>query len=594
MGNAVPHEPLNDTVGENSSLEQTKAETDIEIVQNGPTRGKPVQNSVQNKSDTDMWRFDYLLRRLHLKSGDFTVDTVADVKQDSGTFIPQKTIEMNCNTNAEEKELEKSAKAASKSRFSMSFSRSVPGRTNGLSTEPISGTAKLQTNQESASVNTASVDKVNLQESSSQKGSSAQKHQQLSTESSDAAEPPEKETEQPKQKEVSFFDKLFKQGEKGKLQNENQGDLKSAESQDPAAADKEATELIHRLDSVQQYLETGEGNKDHITPSNVDNVSQNPTPAKSSENLKESEKDNKAETPADDKSVMNFFKTLVTPTKPSSKTEHDPQQASDEKKVNGEHKEAATKGHKLEQKAAPQQEVSKTKDAESPEKTKPEKAPTQSPFGKLFKQKTIKEVPQVEQENVTSTTDAKSVKITSQPQTEISKQEGKSPESAQKAKSEEEVKPAKKSFLNFFKQMSVKEDEKHADSVDSPAKNSDWKESGLTEDPAKKGPEAREISVQPAKKGKDNSKQKKSAPEVNQEEPQRTKSLEALPPTQQPNTNTVPIPNGNNIKTKETPEKRLEKKQSFGVFLKQLGGKKTADVAVQTDPVVIYPAGKAK
>ncbi|XP_067904894.1 breast carcinoma-amplified sequence 1 isoform X3 [Heterodontus francisci] len=557
MGTAISHEPLSDPVAESSALEQPTAETGTEIVQNGPALGKHLQNSVQNKSDT--------------------VDTLADVKQDTGTFTSQKTIEMSANTNAEEKGLEKSANTVSKSRFSMSFSRSVPGRTIGPSTEPISGTAKLQTNQESISVNTASVDKLNLQESSSQKGSSAQKQQQLSTESSDAAEHTEKETEQPKQKEVSFFDKLFKQGDKGKLQNENQGDLKTAESQDPAAADKEATELIHRLDSVHQYLETGDNNKDQTTSSNGDKVSQN-LASKSSENVKDSEKDNKAETPADDKSVMNFFKTLVTPTKSSSKTELDTQQASDDKKkVNGEQKEAAAKPHKLEQKAAEQLETSKT-DADSSDKAKLEKAPTQSPFGKLFKQKTIKEVPQVsasqkvEQENETSKSDAKSEKGTSQPQKQISKQESKSPESVQKVKSEEEeVKPAKKGFLNFFKQM----------------------DSGLADDPAKKGPEITENSVQPAKKGKDNSKQKKTAPEGNQEEPQKTKSVEALPPTEQPNTILVPIPNGNNIKTKETP-KKLEKKQTFGLFIKQLGGKKTADVAVQTDPVVIYPAGKAK
>ncbi|XP_067904893.1 breast carcinoma-amplified sequence 1 isoform X2 [Heterodontus francisci] len=573
MGTAISHEPLSDPVAESSALEQPTAETGTEIVQNGPALGKHLQNSVQNKSDT--------------------VDTLADVKQDTGTFTSQKTIEMSANTNAEEKGLEKSANTVSKSRFSMSFSRSVPGRTIGPSTEPISGTAKLQTNQESISVNTASVDKLNLQESSSQKGSSAQKQQQLSTESSDAAEHTEKETEQPKQKEVSFFDKLFKQGDKGKLQNENQGDLKTAESQDPAAADKEATELIHRLDSVHQYLETGDNNKDQTTSSNGDKVSQN-LASKSSENVKDSEKDNKAETPADDKSVMNFFKTLVTPTKSSSKTELDTQQASDDKKkVNGEQKEAAAKPHKLEQKAAEQLETSKT-DADSSDKAKLEKAPTQSPFGKLFKQKTIKEVPQVEQENETSKSDAKSEKGTSQPQKQISKQESKSPESVQKVKSEEEeVKPAKKGFLNFFKQMSVKEDEKHADSVDSFAKDSEGKDSGLADDPAKKGPEITENSVQPAKKGKDNSKQKKTAPEGNQEEPQKTKSVEALPPTEQPNTILVPIPNGNNIKTKETP-KKLEKKQTFGLFIKQLGGKKTADVAVQTDPVVIYPAGKAK
>ncbi|XP_078411490.1 breast carcinoma-amplified sequence 1 isoform X3 [Cetorhinus maximus] len=551
MGSLISQESQDESVTESSALKQATTETDDTIVQNGPTLGKHLQNSVQNES--------------------VAVDSVADVKQDTGAFTSEKTMEISANTNAEEKELEKSAKPVSKSRFSMSFSRSVPGRANGPSTEPISGTGKLQANQESASVNTASVDKVNLQESSSQKGTPALKQQQLSAEPADAAEHIVKETEQQKQKEVSFFDKLFKQGDKGKPQNENQGDLKAG-SQDPADAEKEATELIHRLDNVHQYLETGDSSRDHTTSSYGDKVSQN-SASKSPENFKEPEKENKADTPADDNSVMNFFKTLVTPTKSSSKTELGSQQASDDKnKVNGEHKEAAAKSHKLEQKAA-EQEMSKTNDADSSDKAKLEKSPTQSPFGKLFKQKTIKEVPQVEQENVTSTTDAKSEKGISQPQKQISKQEIKSPESAQKVKSEEEeVKPAKKGFLNFFKQM----------------------DSGLADDPTRKGHETRENSVPPAKKGKDSSRQKKTAPEGDQEEPRRTKSVEALPPSQQPNTVSVSIPNGNNIKATEAPEKRLEKKQSFGVFLKQLGGKKTADVAVQTDPVVIHPAGKTK
>ncbi|XP_078092555.1 breast carcinoma-amplified sequence 1 isoform X2 [Mustelus asterias] len=569
MGSLTSHETQDESVTESSTLEQNTTGTKTVILQNGPTVGNQSQNSVQN-----ICRIDYLMRKLHLKSAGAKVDSVADVKQDTGTFTSERTMEISANTNAGEKELEESAKPVSKSRFSMSFSRSVPGRANGPSTEPISETEKLQTNQGGVSVNTASVDTANLQASSSQKWSSAQKQQQLSTESTDAVEHTAKETEQPKQKEISFFDKLFKQGDKGKLQNENQGDLKAAGSQGKVDTEEEATELIHRLDCTQYSLETGDSNKDHTTSSHGGQVSQN-SASKSSEDFKESEKDNKAETPADDNSVMNFFKTLVTPTKSSSKSEVDSQQASDDKKkVNGEHKEAAAKSHKFEQKAA-EQEISKTNGADSSDKAKLEKSPTQSPFGKLFKQKTIKEVPQVEQE--TSTSDPKSEKGTSQPQRQMSKQEIKSLESAQKVESEEEeVKPAKKGFLNFFKQMSVKEDEKHADS----AKGSEGKDSGLADDATKKG--------------KDSSKQRKSTSEASKEEPQRTKSVEALPSSQQPNTVSASVPNGNNIKAGETPEKKLEKKSSFGVFLKQLGGKKTADAGVQTDPVVIYPAGKAK
>ncbi|GCB80290.1 hypothetical protein scyTo_0017133 [Scyliorhinus torazame] len=253
MGSSTSHESQGESVTEASTLEQTTTESRTVIAQNGPTIGNHSQNSVQNKCAAG--------------------DSVADVKQDTGITTSEKAMEISTNTNAEEKELDKSAKTVSKSRFSLPFSRSVPGRTNGPSTEPISGTATLQTNPESASVNTASVVQVNLQESSLQKGSSAQKQQQLSTGSSDAVEHTVKEAEQPKQKEIGFFDKLFKQGDKGKPHNENQGDLKAAESQDSADADQEATELTHRLDYAEYCLMQSPDIIDAVSPDFVVAVS---------------------------------------------------------------------------------------------------------------------------------------------------------------------------------------------------------------------------------------------------------------------------------------------------------------------------------
>ncbi|XP_055508430.1 breast carcinoma-amplified sequence 1 isoform X4 [Leucoraja erinacea] len=501
MGNAESQEPLNHSETEPATLKQDKAGSSQEIIQNGPTQQNTLQSSVQ-----DIWRFDYLMRKLHLKSRNGK-DRGAEGEQDSEASTTRKAMVGSASTNAEEMELDKSTKPVSKSIFSFSFARSVPGRTDDSSTEPKSETAQLQANQKTSG-NTAPIDKMNLRQSSPQKGDSAQKQRQPSTESFNAAESTEKETGQPKQKE-----------------------------------------------------ETGNGNKNHKASPNADNLSQNPASARSSE--KDSEKENKAETPADDNSVMNFFKTLVTPTKSSSKTELDSHQAPDDKKkVNGDHKEPAGKAHKSEQEAL------KAKDTDLSERQKSEKTPTQSPFGKLFKQKAVKE-PQFEQENVACSPEVKTEKGMSQPQKQISKQGSKDSEAVQEVRSEEEAKPAKKGFLNFFKQT----------------------ESGPTDDSVKKGPETEENSVQQPKKVNGNSKQKKSVPE---EEIRRTKSLEALPPTQQPNTTSEPIPNGSNNQTKETPEKRLEKRQSFGMFLKQLGGRKTADAAVQTDPVVIHPAGKTK
>lgn len=181
------------------------------------------------------------------------IDRGAEGEQDSEASTTRKAMVGSASTNAEEMELDKSTKPVSKSIFSFSFARSVPGRTDDSSTEPKSETAQLQANQKTSG-NTAPIDKMNLRQSSPQKGDSAQKQRQPSTESFNAAESTEKETGQPKQKEVSFFDKLFKQGDKSKQQNGHRGDVKTAGSQDLTAADREAGELIHRLDNVHQYL----------------------------------------------------------------------------------------------------------------------------------------------------------------------------------------------------------------------------------------------------------------------------------------------------------------------------------------------------
>uniref|UniRef100_A0A4W3IYF1 Breast carcinoma-amplified sequence 1 n=2 Tax=Callorhinchus milii TaxID=7868 RepID=A0A4W3IYF1_CALMI len=485
---------------------------------------------------------------------------------------------MSSKINADGKGLGKPAKkteTASKSIFGKALSHNVLKPNHGNLKEPLSE----MTNQNNTAMDTAPVDNWDLREVFSQKQSPIPKPEQISAETSPAVElpkggsPKEEAVTQPKQKEIGFFEKLFKQGDKGKgAAKENQQESKETESPDAATAEREATEVLRRLDNVQQVL--NEGDKDSIRPSHVDNASQSPVFADSSvtENPNESEdkrdKGANAETFAEENPVMNFFKTLVSPTKSPSKIELEPQHAGEEEiKSNGETKEGATKASEPTQPEL-QQEV-----PESQAKPKPVKEPSQNPFGKLFKSKAAKEAPQnVEQQNIGTTVNSETSATLPHPQIETSKREmGPGPDEKAKPQrcEEEEVKPAKKGFLHFFKHMD-------SDATDGPGDKSPTSASGDT-----------------AKKGKDNQGQRKSSAESSQEQ-QKTMSMEVLPPAQQQNAILVPTQNGEEVKPKEASEKKLDKRHSFGGFLKTLGGKKTADVGVQTDPVSIYPAGKAK
>uniref|UniRef100_A0A4W3ISP6 Breast carcinoma-amplified sequence 1 n=1 Tax=Callorhinchus milii TaxID=7868 RepID=A0A4W3ISP6_CALMI len=404
---------------------------------------------------------------------------------------------MSSKINADGKGLGKPAKkteTASKSIFGKALSHNVLKPNHGNLKEPLSE----MTNQNNTAMDTAPVDNWDLREVFSQKQSPIPKPEQISAETSPAVElpkggsPKEEAVTQPKQKEIGFFEKLFKQGDKGKgAAKENQQESKETESPDAATAEREATEVLRRLDNVQQVLI----------------------------------------------------------------------------KSNGETKEGATKASEPTQPEL-QQEV-----PESQAKPKPVKEPSQNPFGKLFKSKAAKEAPQnVEQQNIGTTVNSETSATLPHPQIETSKREmGPGPDEKAKPQrcEEEEVKPAKKGFLHFFKHMD-------SDATDGPGDKSPTSASGDT-----------------AKKGKDNQGQRKSSAESSQEQ-QKTMSMEVLPPAQQQNAILVPTQNGEEVKPKEASEKKLDKRHSFGGFLKTLGGKKTADVGVQTDPVSIYPAGKAK
>ncbi|XP_043382955.1 breast carcinoma-amplified sequence 1 isoform X9 [Chelonia mydas] len=111
-----------------------------------------------------------------------------------------------------------------------------------------------------------------------------------------------------------------------------------------------------------------------------------------------------------------------------------------------------------------------------------------------------------------------------------------------------------------------------------------WKKtSGSTERPV--APTESELVGQ---KSKESSKDKTSTTELSKQETQDQQDSR-----KQQTTATDSIQNGGDT-AKDSPLKKIEKRQSFGGFFKGLGPKRTSDAEVQTDPVSILPAGKSK
>ncbi|XP_064420596.1 breast carcinoma-amplified sequence 1 isoform X5 [Latimeria chalumnae] len=431
---------------------------------------------------------------------------------------------------------------------------SYAGRTEHQATESLLSSSKSAMDQESPSANKDSAEKKKSPESCVQKEGletrQDQIHAQASTnvtETLKAKTPEAENTTIPKPKEVGFFDKLFKvdkEKEKQKPQNELQQKVKAEESQGDIAAAQEAPELQNS--PAQLEVVTDQGTTNPVS-SAANCVPQNPTSDKTfvNEDSKESEAETKQDrtkpnTPTEDNSVMNFFKTFVSPAKTPSKS-----------------------------------------DAESKGSSKG----------------------QVESEP-SATVEVKSVKAESSLQASPpDKNESKTTEGADKEKPKkskgEESKPAKGKLMMFFKQLSVKDDEVNSNTEEIIVKDPELKTADPIDAPAPKGSETLEkptsppafVESQPStQKVKDNAKEtKEQGKQKGGKEAKQTQE-----PAQQQKTETMPVENGEDISAKASPPRKLEKRSSFGGFFKNLGQKRMSDAEVQTDPVVILPIEKSK
>ncbi|KAM7150443.1 breast carcinoma-amplified sequence 1 isoform 2-T4 [Macrochelys suwanniensis] len=530
------------------------------------------------------------------------VDARTSVEQNNVAVSSQKTIEISSTSDANEKNLGPDAKKpmpAAKSRFVFAFSRPVPGRTEEQATDSSVGSAKLDVSSEMPEVNKASSEKVDspatavLEEGSDKNLSQAPSAAELSDTELIALASPETETAaSSKTKQVTLFDRLFKlekgkEKEKSKTQVETQEESQTTEIPDAGITAEEAAGLQSTPNNVPQRKD--------IDDCNQKAVQQGSAGVNTDEAAVKQENPKAFATTDYNNSVMSFFKTLVSPSKSEAKSDSEDKSTKEAQQTTNaqaaEKQPVTSINVKAEKNAPPSQDSQTTKqNAKAPEPTaqqqataatteapkemaKERSAPTSTPLSKLFWKKTAPEDTEVViNEKVEASLEAVAPE----------KDETKSPEPAEVKPRREENKTPKTNLRKFFK-LSVKSDGGTTSSEEVNGPDPIHQTSGSTERPV-----APTESEPVGQKSKESSKDKTSTTELSKQE-----TRDQQDSREQQTTATDSIQNGGDT-AKDSPLKKIEKRQSLGGFFKGLGPKRMSDAEVQTDPVSILPAGKSK
>ncbi|CAK7319593.1 Breast carcinoma-amplified sequence 1 [Vulpes lagopus] len=524
------------------------------------------------------------------------VDLGISVKEDNVATSSPKTMEISAVADANGKNLGKEAKPeapAAKSRFFLTLSRPVPGRTGDQATDSSTGAVKLDVSSNKALGNKEPTESMALpvaaapgHDPDKTPGHSPAGDQGSSATWGPAPVSPESGGAAPsKPKDSSFLDKLFKL-DKGreKAPVDSQQEAKSRERRDQA---EEISGLSRPSDDVpaERDIAGSKGREAQEIPTVSGSVPGNPEerdPAK--------EDPQTTNTTENNNSIMSFFKTLVSPNKAETKkdledtgAEKSPATSSDVKSDKANFISQETRG------AAKNPTSTDT----AKEAAKEKGGPTSLPLGKLFWKKSVKEdsVPAGAEENVVCESPVEVVKseeVESALQTvDLNEERDATPEPTEVKLKREEYKPPRTSLMAFLRQMSVKGDGgiTHSEEIngkDSSHQTSDSAEKAVTcpePEPAGAGQKGKEGS----------SKDKKVAAEGNK---QKSTKQEAKEPVQCVEPAVV---EANSLQNGDRSQKKQEKRrQSLGGFFKGLGPKRMLDAQVQTDPVSIGPVGKSK
>uniref|UniRef100_F7A2C4 Brain enriched myelin associated protein 1 n=1 Tax=Callithrix jacchus TaxID=9483 RepID=F7A2C4_CALJA len=504
------------------------------------------------------------------------VDLGISVKMDNVATSSPETMEMSAGADANGKNLGNEAKPeapAAKSRFFLTLSRPVPGRTGDQATDSSLGSVRLDVSSNKAPANKDPSESWTLpvaagpgQDTDKTPGNAPAQDKVLCAAGDPTVLPPEAGGaggEAPsKPKDCSFFDKFFKL-DKGqeKAPGDSQQEAKRAEHQEKV---DETPGLSGQSDDVparKDIVDSKEKEGQEVETANC-SVPGDP------EGLEIAKDDFQTTATAENTNpIMSFFKTLVSPNK--AETKKDPEDTASKA-------ESVCDGQAGQKTSEIQARGSKKKHLHSPR--------LGLAFRKFFKHKGAEKSP-------TTSADLKSDKasFTSQETQGAAKnskgcnpsghtQSVTTPETV-KESTKEKSGPTSLPLSKLFWKKSVKEDTVPTGAEEN---TSDSTEKTATQ------PEPEPTGT--AQKGKDSSsKDKKSAAEMNKQKSNKQEAKEPAQCTEQATVDMNSLQNGDKL------QKRAEKRQqSLGGFFKGLGPKRMLDAQVQTDPVSIGPVGKSK
>ncbi|XP_035154859.3 breast carcinoma-amplified sequence 1 isoform X11 [Callithrix jacchus] len=512
------------------------------------------------------------------------VDLGISVKMDNVATSSPETMEMSAGADANGKNLGNEAKPeapAAKSRFFLTLSRPVPGRTGDQATDSSLGSVRLDVSSNKAPANKDPSESWTLpvaagpgQDTDKTPGNAPAQDKVLCAAGDPTVLPPEAGGaggEAPsKPKDCSFFDKFFKL-DKGqeKAPGDSQQEAKRAEHQEKV---DETPGLSGQSDDVparKDIVDSKEKEGQEVETANC-SVPGDP------EGLEIAKDDFQTTATAENTNpIMSFFKTLVSPNK--AETKKDPEDTASKA-------ESVCDGQAGQKTSEIQARGSKKKHLHSPR--------LGLAFRKFFKHKGAEKSP-------TTSADLKSDKasFTSQETQGAAKnskgcnpsghtQSVTTPETV-KESTKEKSGPTSLPLSKLFWKKSVKGDGGITHSEEINGKDSSCQTSDSTEKTATQ-PEPEPTGT--AQKGKDSSsKDKKSAAEMNKQKSNKQEAKEPAQCTEQATVDMNSLQNGDKL------QKRAEKRQqSLGGFFKGLGPKRMLDAQVQTDPVSIGPVGKSK
>ncbi|XP_032950829.1 breast carcinoma-amplified sequence 1 isoform X9 [Rhinolophus ferrumequinum] len=514
------------------------------------------------------------------------VDLGISVKEDNVATSSPKTMEISTVAEANGQNLGKEAKPqapAAKSRFFLTLSRAVPGRTGDQATDSSPGSLKLDVSSNNALGNKEPSESMALPVAAARghdpdktPGQTPAQNQGFSAAWGPAPLPPESGGVAPsKPKDSGFFDKLFKL-DKGreKAPVGHQQEATSVECQDQADAIPGLSGRADDAPAERDIVDKGKEGQD-TTPVGCAIPGDSEEPETAKEDLQTTD------ISENNNSIMSFFKTLVSPNKTETKKDLEDTAPKIESVCDGQ---AGQKTSEIQAKGT------KKKHLHSPR--------LGFTFRKFFRHKPNvntretycgegKESHLSAEKSPATSDNLKSDKANFVPQE--TQGAAKNPPSTETAKegAKEKGGPTSLPLSKLFWKKSVKGNGGITHPEEINGKDSRYQTTDSTEK-AITPPEPEPAGA--VQKGKEcSSKDKKATAEINKQKSKKQEAKEPAPCAQ------PVVVEANSLQGGDKPQKRPEKRrQSLGGFFKGLGPKRMLDAQVQTDPVSIGPVGKSK